>query len=100
MGLHFNKGLAGAPAEALAAARDTPVNPAVTDAFALAITAALGQPAYPGVSGHEPDAGAARGDAETVQKSMDEIRKLLPKQASYVWETDFFEPNWQGLVLG
>ncbi len=100
VGLHFNKGLAGAPAEALAAARDTPVNPGVTDAFALAITAALGQPAYPGVSGHEPDAGAARGDAETVQKSMDEIRKIVPKQASYVWETDFFEPNWQDSFWG
>ena len=34
--LHFNKGLAGAGAEDLAAARDTAMNPAVLDAFALA----------------------------------------------------------------
>ena len=52
--LHCNKGLAGAPAEAIAAARDTPMNPAVVDAFALAISGDFGQPAYPGVPGHEP----------------------------------------------
>ena len=33
--LHFNKGLAGAPPEEVAAARDTAMNPAVLDAFAL-----------------------------------------------------------------
>ena len=36
--LHVNKGLAGASPEAIAAARDTAMNPAVTDAFALAIS--------------------------------------------------------------
>ena len=35
MSLHFNKGLAGAPAEEIAAARDTATNPAVLGAFAL-----------------------------------------------------------------
>src|SRR5678815_1338879 len=34
--LHFNKGLAGANPSAVEAARDTPMNPAVLDAFALA----------------------------------------------------------------
>src|SRR5471032_1514074 len=38
--LHFNKGLAGAPPEAIAAARDTATNPAVLDAFALVIISA------------------------------------------------------------
>src|SRR5262249_60476984 len=42
MSLHFNKGLAGAPAEEIAAAKDTAINPAVLDAFALAICAACG----------------------------------------------------------
>jgi hypothetical protein len=46
--LHFNKGLAGAPAEELAAAKDTATNPAVLDAFALAIIAGGGPPAFPG----------------------------------------------------
>src|SRR5215470_10370643 len=42
----FNKGLAGAPAAAIDAARNTAMNPDVLDAFALAITAASGQPTY------------------------------------------------------
>src|SRR5262249_413909 len=46
MSLHFNKGLAGAPAEEIAAAKDTAINPAVLDAFALAICAACGPPAF------------------------------------------------------
>ena len=98
--LHFNKGLAGAPADAIAAAKDTPMNPAVTDAFALAITGALGEPAYPGVPGHEPDAAAARNEAEAVEQTMDAILKLLPRPGSYVWETDFFQPNWQDAFWG
>ena len=97
--LHFNKGLAGATAEAIAAAKDTAMNPAVTDAFALVITGALGQPAYPGVPGHEPDAAAARAQADAGQ-AMNEIRKLLPRVGSYVWETDFFQPNWQDAFWG
>ena len=98
--LHCNKGLAGAPAEAIAAAKDTAMNPAVTDAFALAITGVFGQPAYPDVPGHEPDEAAAQAKAEAVGKSMDEIRKLLPRVGSYVWETDFFQPNWQDAFWG
>jgi hypothetical protein len=53
--LHFNKGLTGALAEAIAAARDTAMNPAVLAAFALIISGAEGPPAYPGIPGHEPD---------------------------------------------
>ncbi len=98
--LHFNKGLAGATAEAIAAAGDTPMNPAVADAFALAISGAAGPPAYPGVPGHEPDEAEARSQAAAVTATMDEIRKLLPRVGSYVWETDFFQPNWQDAFWG
>ena len=98
--LHFNKGLAGATAEAIAAAKDTPMNPAVADAFALAISAAGGQPAYPGVPGHEPDKAAAHREAAAVEASMDEIRKLAPRVGSYVWETDYFQPDWQDAFWG
>ena len=31
---------------------------------------------------------------------MDELRKLLPRVGSYVWETDFFQPNWQDAFWG
>src|SRR6516225_9911870 len=100
VGLHFNKGLAGAPQEAIAAAKDTAMNPAVADAFALVISDANGQPTYPGVPGHEPDVADAQAKAAAVNASMDQIRKLLPRIGSYVWETAFFQPNWQDAFWG
>ena len=100
VGLHFNKGLAGGHPEASEAARDTAMNPAVVDAFALAICGASGPPAYPGVPGHEPDVGKARRDAAAVTAAMSELRNLVPRAASYVWETDYFEPNWQDSFWG
>ena len=51
--LHFNKGLAGAPPDAIADAKDTAMNPAVLTAFALAIAGDAQGPAYPGIPGHE-----------------------------------------------
>jgi FAD/FMN-containing dehydrogenase len=98
--LHCNKGIAGATAEAIAATKDTAMNPAVVDAFALALSADFGQPAYPDVPGHEPDAAAAPAKAEAVDKSMNAIRKLLPRVGSYVWETDYFQPHWQEAFWG
>ena len=72
--LHVNKGLAGAPADAIAAARDTAMNPAVLDAFALVISGAEEPPAYPGIPGHEPDLSAARLHAEAIDRAMTEMR--------------------------
>jgi hypothetical protein len=92
--LHTNKGLAGAPADAIEATRDTATNPAALEAFALAISGAAGPPAYPGVPGHEPDAAAARAAAAAVGRAMGELRGLLPGRAAYVAESDFFEPDW------
>ena len=98
--LHANKGLAGAPTEAIDAARDTAMNPAVLDAFALIICGAEGPPAYPGVTGHEPDLSAARKHAYAVDKAMHEVRKLLPSVASYVAESDFFDEEWKQSFWG
>jgi FAD/FMN-containing dehydrogenase len=98
--LHFNKGLAGAPADAMAAARDTAMNPLVLDAFALAIIAGGGPPVYPGVAGHEPDLTFARQQAAAISKSMDELRKIVPEVGSYVSETNFFEQSWQRSFWG
>jgi FAD/FMN-containing dehydrogenase len=98
--LHLNKGLAGAPADAIAAARDTAMNPAVLDAFALVISAAEGPPAYPGIPGHEPDLSAARSHAEAIDRAMSEIRILLPTIGSYVAESNFFEQAWQDSFWG
>ncbi len=98
--LHFNKGLAGAPADAIAAARDTAMNPAVLDAFALAIIAGQEPPAFPGILGHEPDLAAARKDAAEIEKSMNELRKIVPDAGSYVSESNFFERSWQQSFWG
>jgi len=98
--LHFNKGLAGAPAEALAAARDTATNPAVLTAFALAIIGAGGPPAYPGIPGYQPDLAVAREQAAAVGRAMGELRKLAPAAGAYVSESDFFEPDWEHSFWG
>ncbi len=100
VGLHFNKGLAGAPSEAITGAQNTSVNPAVLDAFALAIIAGSGPPVYPGVAGHEPEPDGARNDAQAIHRAMTELRKVVPDPGSYVLESNYFEPNWQRAFWG
>ena len=92
--LHFNKGLAGAPAEAIDAARDTATNPALLDAFALAILASGRQGKCPGIPGLEPDVGVAHKDAAAIGQAMDELRKVAPDRGAYVSESNFFEDAW------
>ena len=77
------------------------MNPAVVDAFALAIS---------GAGGHRPPIPAFQDMSRTRRPrgrrprpstaSMDEIRKLLPRVGSYVWETDYFQPHWQEAFWG
>ena len=98
--LHFNKGLAGAPSEELAAAKDTAMNPDVLNAFALAIVAGEGEPAFTGIPGHEPDLNEGRRQAERIKKAMDELKKIAPNAGSYVSESNFFEQNWQHSFWG
>lgn len=98
--LHVNKGLAGAPADVLAAARDTAMNPAVVDAFALVILGAEEQPAYPGVAGHEPDVASARHEAQAIARAVSELRKLVAAPGAYVAESNYFEPDWQRSFWG
>jgi FAD/FMN-containing dehydrogenase len=100
LSLHLNKGLAGAPPEAIAAARDTATNPAVLDAFALVICAAAGPPAHPGVPGHAPDLELARRHAARVRATLDALRRRVPVVGAYVSESDFFEPQWQQAFWG
>lgn len=93
--LHFNKGLAGAPAEALTAAADTAMNAAVLDAFALAIIASEGPPAFPGIPGHEPDVKLAREEAAAIDRAMQPLLPLAPQRGSYVSEGNYFDARWQ-----
>jgi FAD/FMN-containing dehydrogenase len=98
--LHFNKGLAGAPAQALAAARDTSTHPGVVDAFALAIIAGGSGPAYPGMPGAKLDQEEARASAAAIRHAMDSLRKAAPGAGAYVSESDFFEERWQDTYWG
>src|SRR5205814_6283048 len=84
VGLHFNKGLAGAPPDALAAAKDTAMNPAVLTAFALAIAANGQQAAYPGIPGHEPSVVDGRKAAERISQCMNQLRAVAGQAGAYV----------------
>lgn len=98
--LHFNKGLAGAPKEAVEAARDTATNPAVLDSFALAILGSNGPAAYEGLPGAAPDFHAADHDASAIASSIAALREVAPNGGSYVSESDFFERDWQHSFWG
>ncbi|MBL0923008.1 MAG: FAD-dependent oxidoreductase [Sphingomonadaceae bacterium] len=100
VGLHTNKGLAGGSAEARSATRETATNPEVVDAFALLICAADAPPAYPGISGHEPDVAGGRIEAASVRRAMAPIVALDPDAGCYISEADYFEANWQRAYWG
>jgi hypothetical protein len=94
--LHVNKGLAGGAPAALAAARDTATNPAMLDAFALAIIGGYG----PSALVHRPDLAAARRNAKSIAAAMAELRKLVPDAGAYVSESSFFQEDWQRAYWG
>ena len=98
--LHFQKGLAGGAPDAIESVRNTCTNPAVVDAFALAIVASEGPPAFPGLRGHEPDYVQARRRADDVTRAMGELRKAAPNAGSYVAESSYFEREWQTAYWG
>ena len=98
--LHFQKGLAGASPQAVAASRDTAMNPKVLDAFVLAIVGGEGPPSYPGLVGHQPDLPVARKAAGETAEAIRALKNLAPDGGSYFAESDFFEPDWQQAYWG
>lgn len=98
--LHFNKGLAGAPREAVEAARDTATNPAVLDSFALAMLGSNGPAVFAGLPGATPDLHAAGHDAGAIRASIAALRAIVPSGGSYVSESDFFQKDWQRSFWG
>ena len=97
--LHFNKGLAGGPREAIEATRDTATNPVVLNAFALAIVGDAGG-GYPGVRGHEPDVEAGRKSRQEIHNCVNELRAIMHDDGAYVSESNFFQENWQQAYWG
>ena len=98
--LHFNKGLAGAPEDKIAAARDTAMNPAVLDAFALVIIASGDPQSAPGLPGHEPDLAAGRKATIAITAAANELRSIVPVAGAYVSESNFFDQSWQESFWG
>jgi FAD/FMN-containing dehydrogenase len=97
--LHFNKGLFGAPADAIAASKDTATNPAVLDGFALALIGNAGDPAYEGLGTRVDESGARRG-ADRVKAAYDRLAKAVPHGGAYVSESDYFQRDWQQAFWG
>ena len=100
LSLHFNKGLAGAPADALARSRDTAMNPGALDAFALAIIGSEGAPAFTGMPGANPDLAHARSEATRIDQSADALLKAAAGAGSYVSESNYFEHDWRHSFWG
>jgi len=98
--LHMNKGLAGATPQARVAAQQTATNPAVLDAFALAIIAGGEGPAYPGLPRPAIDLQAAHAAARAIDLATAELRKLVPEAGSYVSESNYFNRSWQRAYWG
>jgi hypothetical protein len=100
VGLHINKGLAFAPPAAIAASLDTAMNPAVTQAFCLALIADGEAPAYPGMKRAPVDLAAAHRDARAIDAATLELKKVAPEPASYLSESNFFNEHWQQAYFG
>jgi FAD/FMN-containing dehydrogenase len=100
VGFHFNKGLAGAPFDAIAATKNTATNLAVCDAFALVIIADGEMPDYPGFPRSAMDMDAAHRDAQAIDSAAAELRKVVPDAGSYVSESNYFNPRWQQAYWG
>src|ERR1035437_9559008 len=86
--------------DALAAAKNTAMNPAVLTAFALAIVADGQGPAYPGIPGHEPSVATGRKAAERIDRCMDQLRAVAGETGAYVSESNYFEKGWQQSYWG
>jgi FAD/FMN-containing dehydrogenase len=76
------------------------MNPVVVDAFALAIVAGYGPPAYPGAPRGGADEMTARRDAAAIANAMRELSRVTGTTGSYVSESDFFERDWQRTFWG
>jgi FAD/FMN-containing dehydrogenase len=98
--LHLNKGLAGAPPDVIAAAKDTATNPAVLDAFALAIVGDSQGSAYPGIPGHEPDVAEGRAARKRVDLCVDQLRAVTGTTGAYWSESNYFEKDFQQAYWG
>jgi hypothetical protein len=98
LALQFSNGLAGAPAEAIDSACNTAMNPDVVDAFAWAISAANGPPAFSGCQPPELTKGVAL--RSRVMNAMTALRAVAPSTGTYLNECDYFHTDWKEAFWG
>jgi hypothetical protein len=70
----------------------------VCEAFALAIIAAAGPPAFDGLPA--PDLALGGALRARVEAAMTALRAAAPSTGAYVNECDYFQPNWQSAFWG
>jgi len=100
VGLHINKGLAGASRDAIKRGLQTAVNPSVNDAATLLLMGASSNQVYPGVTGHEPDKKQAIKLVQQINTVMQQFQQAAPHAGTYVNEADYFQQNWQQAFWG
>lgn len=100
VGLHFNKGLAGAPKAAISSALETAINPAVVESFALAIIGASGKAVYEGAVVGDCDRSKAQSEAQSARLAIAKLRDSSPSSGTYFAESDFFQTRWQSSFWG
>ncbi len=76
------------------------MNPAVLDAFALAIIATGAPHSVPGLAGHEPDLAKGRVEAAAVTAAADALRAVVPDAGAYVSESQLLRQDVAEVVLG
>jgi FAD/FMN-containing dehydrogenase len=96
--LQFSKGLAGAPAAAIDAARNTAMNPDVVDAFAWAVCGANGPQAFSGSP--TPDRAKGVKFRSRVTNAMTALRAIAPGAGTYLNECDYFQADWKEAFWG
>jgi FAD/FMN-containing dehydrogenase len=93
---HIAKGMAGAPPEVLADVSHTATNPALLNAFTLAVVANGDEtPAYPGFIRPPMDMAKVRERARGIGMAAAELRKIAPHSGSYFNEGNFFNASWR-----
>lgn len=77
-----------------------PGESAALTAFALAIIATGGVPAYIDMVGFKPDLAFAHWSAERVAASAKTVRQIAPTAGSYLSESSYFNGDWKHAYWG
>ena len=98
--LHFNKGLAGAPAEAIAAARNTATIPRPPTPSLSPSSPPEARRPFPASPATSRTCRSPVATPSNIAAAMDELRKLVPNHGSYVSESNYFEADWRSAFWG